>query len=78
MIQAMKEVGPTIFSALLVTVIGLAPLFTLESQEGRLFRPLVATQIFTILCAALLSITLIPSLIMIFLRKAKGKSLEDS
>jgi len=77
MIKAMKEVGPTIFSALLVTVIGLTPLFTLESQEGRLFRPLAATQIFTILCAALLSITLIPPLIMIFLRKTKGKSLED-
>lgn len=77
MINAMKEVGPTIFSALLVTAIGLTPLFALESQEGRLFRPLAATQIFTILCAALLSITLIPSLIMIFLRKTKGKSIED-
>ena len=77
MIDAMKEVGPTIFSALLVTVIGLTPLFTLEAQEGRLFRPLAATQIFTIFCAALLSITLVPPLIMIFLRKAKGRALED-
>ncbi len=77
MINAMKEVGPAIFTALLITVIGLSPLFTLESQEGRLFRPLVATQIFTILCAALLSITLVPALIMIFLRRVKGRSRED-
>ena len=77
MIDAMKEVGPTIFSALLVTVIGLTPLFTLEAQEGRLFRPLAATQIFTIFCAAVLSVTFIPALIMIFLRNAKGRSLEE-
>ncbi|MBF0385132.1 MAG: efflux RND transporter permease subunit [Candidatus Omnitrophica bacterium] len=76
-ISAMKEVGPTVFFALLVTVIGLTPLFTLESQEGRLFRPLAATQIFTIFSAAILSITLIPALIMVFLRNVKGRALND-
>lgn len=77
MIGAMQEVGPPIFSSLMVTVIGFVPLFSLVGQEGRLFRPLAATQIFTVFFGAVLSITLVPALIMIFLRKAKGKSLED-
>jgi len=77
MIEAMQEVGPPIFSSLMVTVIGFIPLFCLVGQEGRLFKPMAATQIFTIFFGAVLSITLVPALIMIFLRKAKGKSLED-
>ncbi|MBL8020746.1 MAG: efflux RND transporter permease subunit [Leptospirales bacterium] len=76
-VDAMKEVGPTVFSSLLVTVIGLSPLFTLEGQEGRLFRPLAGMQIFSIFSAAILSITLIPALVIIFLKNAKGISLED-
>ncbi len=76
MISAMKEAGPPIFSSLMVTVIGLSPLFTLEAQEGRLFKPFVATQIFSIFFGAILAITLVPSLIMIFLRSTKGVSLE--
>lgn len=76
-IGAMQEVGPTVFSSLLVTVIGLSPLFALEAQEGRLFRPLAAMQIFSISAAALLSITLIPALMPILLKSAKGSSLED-
>lgn len=77
MIDAMKEVGAPIFSSLMVTVVGFVPLFSLEGQEGRLFRPMAATQIFTVFFAAILSITLVPALIMIFLRKTKGRSLED-
>jgi len=77
MIGAMKEVGPPIFSSLMVTVTGFIPLFSLVGQEGRLFRPMAATQIFTVFCGALLSITLVPALIMIFLNKTKGISLED-
>lgn len=77
MIDAMKEVGPPIFSSLMVTVIGFIPLFSLVGQEGRLFRPMAATQIFTVFFGAVLSVTLVPALIMIFLRKAKGISLED-
>lgn len=76
-IDAMKEVGPTVFSSLLVTVIGLSPLFALEGQEGRLFRPLAAMQIFSISAAAVLSITLIPALMPILLRSAKGTSMEE-
>ncbi len=77
MIDAMKEVGPPIFSSLMVTVIGFIPLFSLVGQEGRLFRPMAATQIFTVFFGAVLSVTLVPALIMIFLKKTKGKSLED-
>ena len=76
MIEAMKEVGPPIFSSMMVTVIGFIPLFSLVGQEGRLFRPMAATQIFSIFFGAVLSITLVPALIMIFLRKTKGRSLE--
>ncbi|MEW6009356.1 MAG: CusA/CzcA family heavy metal efflux RND transporter [Candidatus Omnitrophota bacterium] len=77
MIEAMKEVGPPIFSSLMVTVIGFIPLFSLVGQEGRLFRPMAATQIFTVFFGAVLSITLVPALIMILLRKTKGRDLED-
>ncbi|MCM8796681.1 MAG: CusA/CzcA family heavy metal efflux RND transporter [Candidatus Omnitrophica bacterium] len=77
MIEAMKEVGPPIFSSLMVTVIGFIPLFSLVGQEGRLFRPMAATQIFTVFFGAVLSVTLVPALIMIFLHKAKPRNLED-
>ncbi len=77
MIEAMKEVGPPIFSSLMVTVIGFIPLFSLVGQEGRLFRPMAATQIFTVFFGAVLSVTLVPALIMIFLAKTKPRSLED-
>jgi len=77
MIEAMKEVGPPIFSSMMVTVIGFIPLFSLVGQEGRLFRPMAATQIFSVFFGAVLSVTLVPALIMIFLRKTKGRSLED-
>ncbi|OGW78296.1 MAG: cation transporter [Omnitrophica bacterium RIFCSPHIGHO2_02_FULL_46_20] len=77
MIDAMKEAGPPIFSSLMVTVIGFIPLFSLVGQEGRLFRPMAATQIFSVFFGAVLSITLIPALIMIFLRKTKGKNMEE-
>jgi Cu(I)/Ag(I) efflux system membrane protein CusA/SilA len=77
MIQAMQEVGPPIFSSLMVTVVGFIPIFSLVGQEGRLFRPMAATQMFTILLAAILSITLVPALVMIFLRNTKPRSLED-
>ncbi len=74
MIEAMKEVGPPIFSSLMVTVVGFVPLFGLVEQEGRLFRPLAATQIFTVFCGAVLSVTLVPALIMLFLRTSKPRS----
>ncbi|MEW6102023.1 MAG: CusA/CzcA family heavy metal efflux RND transporter [Candidatus Omnitrophota bacterium] len=77
MIEAMKEVGPPIFSSLMVTVIGFLPLFSLIGQEGRLFRPMAATQIFTVFFGAVLSVTLVPALIMVFLKKTKPRHLEE-
>ncbi|OGC35164.1 cation transporter, partial [candidate division WOR-1 bacterium RIFOXYC2_FULL_37_10] len=67
-INAMKEVGPPIFASLIVMAISFLPVFTLEAQEGRLFKPLAFTKNYSIFFAALLAITLTPALVMIFMR----------
>jgi Cu(I)/Ag(I) efflux system membrane protein CusA/SilA len=69
-IGAMKEVGPPIFASLIVMAIAFMPVFTLEAQEGRLFKPLAFTKNFSIFFSALLAVTLTPALVMIFV---KGK-----
>lgn len=66
-IDASKEVGKPIFFALLVIVVSFLPVFTLEAQEGRLFKPLAYTKTFGMFFAALLSITLTPALITILI-----------
>ncbi|MCH8028364.1 MAG: efflux RND transporter permease subunit [Candidatus Dadabacteria bacterium] len=68
MIDAAKEVGKPIFFALLVITVSFIPVFTLEYQEGRLFKPLAFTKTFCMAFAALLSITLTSALIPIFVR----------
>ncbi len=68
MIQACKEVGPALFFSLLIITVSFLPVFTLEGQEGRLFSPLVFTKTFAMAGAALLSITLVPVLMLIFIR----------
>jgi Cu(I)/Ag(I) efflux system membrane protein CusA/SilA len=68
LIQAASEVGPALFFSLLVITISFMPIFTLESQEGRLFSPLAFTKTFSMGAAALLSITLVPALMVIFVR----------
>ncbi len=60
--SAATEVGPTLFFALLVITISFAPIFTLEAQEGRLFKPLAFTKTWAMAAAALLSVTLTPVL----------------
>ena len=60
--RAATEVGPTLFFALLVITISFAPIFTLEAQEGRLFKPLAFTKTYAMAAAALLSVTLVPVL----------------
>ncbi len=60
--RAATEVGPTLFFALLVITISFAPVFTLEAQEGRLFKPLAFTWTYAMAASALLSITLVPVL----------------
>lgn len=67
-IEAAKELGPAIFGSLLVITISFLPVFTLEAQEGRLFKPLAFTKTFAMFFAALLSVTLVPALMVIFVR----------
>ena len=68
MIDACKEVGPALFFSLLVITVSFLPVFTLEAQEGRLFSPLAYTKTFAMAGAALLSITLVPVLMILFVR----------
>ncbi|GAB3551809.1 CusA/CzcA family heavy metal efflux RND transporter [Noviherbaspirillum agri] len=68
MLTACKEVGPALFFSLLIITVSFLPVFTLESQEGRLFSPLAYTKTFAMAGAALLSITLVPVLMMLFIR----------
>ena len=66
--RAATEVGPTLFLALLVITVSFAPIFTLEAQEGRLFRPLAFTKTYAMAATALLSITLVPVLAGLWIR----------
>ena len=68
MIKACKEVGPALFFSLLIITVSFLPVFTLEGQEGRLFSPLAFTKTFSMAGAALLSVTLVPVLMMFFIR----------
>ncbi len=68
MIDACKEVGPALFFSLLIITVSFLPVFTLEAQEGRLFQPLAYTKTFSMAGAALLSITLVPVLMLLFVR----------
>jgi len=68
LIDAATEVGPSLFFSLLIITVSFLPIFTLEAQEGRLFSPLAFTKTFAMAAAALLSITLVPALMVIFVR----------
>ena len=68
LIAAAKEVGPSLFFSLLVIVAAFLPVFALEDQEGRLFKPLAYTKTFAMASGALLSITLVPVLMLFFVR----------
>ena len=63
-IEASREVGPSLFYSLLIITVSFIPVFTLEGQEGRLFKPLALTKTFAMAAAALLSITLVPVLML--------------
>ena len=62
------EVGPALFFSLLIITVSFLPVFTLEAQEGRMFAPLAYTKTFAMAAAALLSITLVPVLMLLFIR----------
>jgi Cu(I)/Ag(I) efflux system membrane protein CusA/SilA len=66
--DAAVEVGPTLFYSLLVITVSFVPVFTLQAQEGRLFKPLAFTKTYSMAAAALLSITLAPVLMGFFIR----------
>jgi Cu(I)/Ag(I) efflux system membrane protein CusA/SilA len=68
MITACKEVGPALFFSLLIITVSFLPVFTLEAQEGRLFAPLAWTKTFAMAAAAFLSVTLVPVLMLLFIR----------
>lgn len=68
LIEAASEVGPALFFSLLIITVSFLPIFTLESQEGRLFAPLAFTKTFAMAAAALLSVTLVPALMVLFVR----------
>ena len=67
-LTASKEVGPALFMSLLIITLSFLPVFTLEDQEGRLFRPLALTKTFAMGAASLLSITVVPVLMGYFVR----------
>ncbi|MEZ5398801.1 MAG: CusA/CzcA family heavy metal efflux RND transporter [Bryobacteraceae bacterium] len=66
--DAATEVGPTLFYSLLVITVSFLPVFTLEAQEGRLFKPLAFTKTYSMAAAALLSVTLVPVLMGYMIR----------
>ncbi len=68
LIEAATEVGPALFFSLLIITVSFLPIFTLESQEGRLFGPLAFTKTFAMAAAAILSVTLVPALMILFVR----------
>jgi len=68
LIEAASEVGPALFFSLLIITVSFLPIFTLEAQEGRLFKPLAYTKTFAMGAAAFLSVTLVPALMVIFVR----------
>ena len=68
LIEAAVEVGPALFFSLLIITVSFLPIFALEGQEGRLFKPLAYTKTFAMGAAAFLSIALVPALMILLVR----------
>src|SRR6202007_1732129 len=68
LIDAAKQVGPALFFSLIIIVVSFLPVFLLEAQEGRMFRPLAWTKTLAVSFSSLLAITLVPVLMVIFIR----------
>jgi Cu(I)/Ag(I) efflux system membrane protein CusA/SilA len=75
LIDAAKQVGPALFFSLLIIVVSFLPVFLLEAQEGRMFKPLAWTKTFAVAFSSLLAITLVPVLMLMFI---KGKLRPES
>ncbi|WP_419770504.1 MAG: efflux RND transporter permease subunit [Candidatus Marinarcus sp.] len=74
-IKSAKQVGRPIFFALILVVVSFLPIFALTGQEGRLFSPLAFTKSFAMIAGAILSITLVPILMIFFIR---GKIMDEN
>ena len=68
LIDAARQVGPALFFSLLIIVVSFLPVFLLEAQEGRMFRPLAWTKTMAVAFSSLLAITLVPILMTMFIR----------
>jgi len=68
-VESAREVGPALFVSLLIITVSFLPVFALEAQEGRLFKPLAWTKTLAMAAASLLSITLVPVLMGLFIRR---------
>lgn len=68
LLDAAKQVGPALFFSLLIIVVSFLPVFMLEAQEGRMFRPLAWTKTLAVGFSSLLAITLVPPLMLMFIR----------
>jgi Cu(I)/Ag(I) efflux system membrane protein CusA/SilA len=68
LLDSAKQVGPAIFFSLLIIVVSFLPVFLLEAQEGRMFRPLAWTKTLAVGFSSLLAITLVPVLMLLFIR----------
>ena len=67
-LEAAKEVGPSLFFSLLVITVSFLPIFALTGESGRLFKPLAYTKTFAMAAASLLAVTLVPVMMLAFLR----------
>ncbi|MDH3875532.1 MAG: efflux RND transporter permease subunit [Desulfobacteraceae bacterium] len=72
--DAAKEVGPSLFFSLLIIAVSFLPVFTLEAQEGRLFRPLAYTKTYAMIGSSLLAVTIVPVMMGYLIR---GKILPE-
>jgi len=66
--QASQEVGPALFSSLLIITVSFIPIFAMQAQEGRLFSPLAYTKSYAMAAAAMLTVTVVPVLMGYFIR----------
>src|SRR5579864_7505446 len=68
LITAAKQVGPALFFSLIIIVVSFLPVFLLEAQEGRMFRPLAWTKTLAVSLSSILAVTLVPVLMLLFIR----------
>ena len=78
LLSAAKQVGRPIFFSLIIIVVSFLPVFLLESQEGRMFRPLAYTKSFAIAFSSVLAVTVVPVLMVLFIRGKRLRPEEDN